>query len=291
MNRLRRSVLFMPGDNARKIEKAAQLPCDCVAIDLEDGVAPSQKAVAREVTAAALRGTDFGARERLVRLNPVSSDLYSDDLRETLLANPDGYILPKVETPDDVREISHRMDKIAIGLGVLASQVRLWAVIETALGLMNLREIAQASPRLTALMFGAEDYAASVGATRTERGEEVLYARSAVVAAAAAYGLDAIDIVRFDLADPAGLEAECRLGRQLGYTGKMAIHPGQLDVINRAFAPSPDEIARAAQIVSAAEQHRAAGIGAFALDGRMIDAPVVKSAENVLARARAAGLL
>ena len=281
----------MPGDNARKIEKAAGLPCDCVAIDLEDGVGPSQKAVAREVTAAALRGTDFGARERLVRLNPVLSDLYSDDLRETLLSNPDGYILPKVETPDDVREISHRMDKIAIGLGVLASQVRLWAVIETALGLMNLREIAQASPRLTALMFGAEDYAASVGATRSERGEEVLYARSAVVAAAAAYGLDAIDLVRFDLADSVGLEAECRYGRQLGYTGKMAIHPGQLEIINRAFSPSPDEIARAAQIVSAAEQHRAAGIGAFALDGRMIDAPVVKSAENVLARARAAGLL
>jgi citrate lyase beta subunit len=281
----------MPGDNARKIEKAAGLPCDCVAIDLEDGVGPSQKAVAREVTAAALRGTDFGARERLVRLNPVLSDLYSDDLRETLLSNPDGYILPKVETPDDVREISHRMDKIAIGLGVLASQVRLWAVIETALGLMNLREIAQASPRLTALMFGAEDYAASVGATRSERGEEVLYARSAVVAAAAAYGLDAIDLVRFDLADSVGLEAECRYGRQLGYTGKMAIHPGQLEIINRAFSPSPDEIARAAQIVSAAEQHRAAGIGAFALDGRMIDAPVVKSAENVLARARAAGLI
>jgi citrate lyase beta subunit len=156
---------------------------------------------------------------------------------------------------------------------------------------MNLREIAQASPRLTALMFGAEDYAASVGATRTERGEEVLYARSAVVAAAAAYGLDAIDLVRFDLADPAGLEAECRFGRQLGYAGKMAIHPGQLDVINRAFAPSPDEIARAAQIVAAAEQHQAAGLGAFALDGRMIDAPVIKAAENVLARARAAGLI
>jgi len=145
---------------------------------------------------------------------------------ETILANPDGYIIPKVETPDDVRAISHRMDKIAIGLGVVVSRVRLWAVIETALGVMNLREIAQASPRLTALMFGAEDYAASVGATRTERGEEVLFARSAVVAAAAAYELDAIDIVRFDLADPAGLEAECRFGRQLGYAGKVAIHPG-----------------------------------------------------------------
>lgn len=291
MNRLRRSVLFMPGDNARKIEKAASLPCDCVAIDLEDGVALTQKAAAREATAAALRGLDFGGRERLVRINPASSDLYSDDLRETILAEPDGYILPKVETPDDVREISHRMDKVAIGLGVVASRVRLWAVIETALGVMNLREIAQASPRLTALMFGAEDYAASVGAIRSERGEEVLYARSAVVAAAAAYGLDAIDMVRFDLADAAGLEAECRVGRQLGYTGKMAVHPGQLDIINRAFAPNPDEVARAARIVAAAQEHRAAGLGAFALDGRMVDAPVVKSAEAVLARARAAGLI
>lgn len=291
MKRLRRSVLFMPGDNARKIEKAARLACDCVAIDLEDGVAPSQKAEAREVAAAALRGLDFGGRERLVRLNSASSDLYSDDLRETILANPDGYIIPKVETPDDVRAISHRMDKVAIGLGVVVSQVRLWAVIETALGVMNLREIAQASPRLTALMFGAEDYAASVGATRTERGEEVLFARSAVVAAGAAYGLDAIDQVRFDLADPAGLEAECRYGRQLGYAGKMAIHPGQLEIINRAFSPSPDEIARAGRIVSAAAQHQAAGLGAFTLEGRMIDAPVVKSAETTLARARAAGLI
>ena len=124
MNRLRRSVLFMPGDSARKIEKAARLPCDCVAIDLEDGVAPAQKTEARAVTAAALRGIDFGGRERLVRINPASSDLYSDDLGETILANPDGYIIPKVETPDDVRAISHRMDKVAIGLGVLASRVR-----------------------------------------------------------------------------------------------------------------------------------------------------------------------
>ncbi len=291
MNPLRRSVLFMPGDSARKIEKAARLPCDCVAIDLEDSVALAQKAEAREVAAAALRGIDFGGRERLVRVNPASSDLYSDDLRETILAHPDGYIIPKIETPDDVREISHRMDKVAIGLGVVVSQVRLWAVIETALGVMNLREIAQASPRLTALMFGAEDYAASVGAIRTEQGEEVLFARSAVVAAAAAYGLDAIDLVRFDLTDPDGLEAECRFGRQLGYAGKMAIHPGQLEIINRAFGPSPDEIAHAARIVSAAGQHLAAGLGAFTLDGRMIDAPVVKAAENVLARARAAGLI
>lgn len=286
MKHLRRSILFTPGDQPARIAKAAGLPADCVAVDLEDGVGADNKAAARQAASEALLTWDFGGRERLIRVNGVASDLYAADLRETIAAGPDGYIIPMVETADDVRAISHTMDRVAVGQGIVVERVRLWAMIETALGVMNLREIAQASPRLTALMFGADAYAASVGATRTEAGLEVLWARSAVVAAAAAYGLDAVDMVRVDLDDAAGLEAECRFGRQLGYSGKVAIHPRQLDVINRTFVPGPDDVAWARRVLEAA----AAQAGAFALDGRLIDGPAIKAAEAALARAKAAGV-
>lgn len=283
MKNLRRSILFTPADQPARLAKAAGLPADCVVIDLEEGVGPDNKSAARQAASEALLAWNYAGRERLIRVNGTASDWYAADLRETIAGGPDGYIIPKVETADDVRAISHTMDRVAVGQGIVVERVRLWAVIETALGVMNLREIAQASPRLTALLFGAEGFAASVGATRTGAGLEVLAARSAVVTAAAAYGLDAIDMARFDLSDDAALEAECRIGRQLGFVGKIALHPRQLDIINRSFIPGPDEIERARRIVEAA----AGQAGVVALQGRVIDRSVIKSAEAVLARAAA----
>lgn len=295
---LRRSVLFVPGDSLRKINKATELEADSLILDLEDGVAFNRKAEARRTIVEALGRLDFGRRERLVRLNPFSTrtpvhleGLPAEDLLATLEARPAGYVIPKVETPEHIRLVSDYLDRAETQRGWPANSIRLLAMIETARGVLNIGQIAQASQRLEALVLGAEDLAADLGAKRTRAGWEVFYARSAIVTAAAAFGLQAIDMVFVHLDDLPGLEEECRFARQLGFAGKTAIHPRQIEVINRLFAPSPEEIEQALRLVQAFAAHQAAGTGAFELDGKMVDLPVMRTAERVLAKAKAAGLL
>jgi citrate lyase beta subunit len=187
--------------------------------------------------------------------------------------------------------VSDYLDRAEAERGWLSNSIRLLAMIETARGVLNIGQIAQASQRLEVLVFGAEDLASNLGARRTRAGWEVFYARSAIVTAAAAFGLQAIDMVFVDLDDLSGLEEECRFARQLGFAGKTAIHPRQIAVINRLFAPSPEEIEQALRLVQAFAAHQAAGAGAFELDGKMVDLPVMRAAEGVLAKARAAGIL
>lgn len=289
--RLRRALMFMPGDSPRKIAKAIELSADSIAMDLEDGVALSQKPVARRTIVEALQTLDFGRSERLIRINPVGSEFYEADLRATVGARPDGYILPKAEFAEQVQAVAEFLTLEEKARGWPAGGIKLLPIVETALGVMNVREIALADERVEALIFGAEDLAGDMGAVRTHEGWEIFYARSAVVLAAKAYRLQAIDMVFFDLNDLAGLEQECLVGRQMAYDGKMAIHPRQVEVIQRVFAPSAEEIARALRIVQAHEEAQATGVGAFALDGRMVDMPVVRMAESVLRKARSAGLL
>jgi citrate lyase beta subunit len=280
----------MPADSMRKITKATQIEVDSIIMDLEDAVALNQKEVARQTARAALQTLEFGRRERLVRLNaPV--ELLNADLQATIEGRPDGYVIPKAETAEQLQYVSRLLDEAERERGWGSDSVRLLAIIETARGVMNLRELAQASRRLEALMFGAEDLAVDIGATRTPAGWEVFYARSAVVMAAAAYELQAIDMVLVDLQDMARLEQECVVGRQMGYEGKMAIHPRQVEVINRVFAPSPAEIERARRLVQANAENQASGLGTFQFEGQMVDMPVVKAAERLLERARQAGLL
>jgi citrate lyase beta subunit len=290
MTRLRRSLLFMPGDSRRKIQKATQLGADCIVMDLEDGVALSQKEAARQTIVEALGADDFGRSERLIRLSAPSTEFFRADLAATLAAGPDSYVVPKTEQAAQIEQLSRYLDEQEQARGWPAHRIRLLPIIETALGVMNVAQIAQASPRLEALLFGAEDLAGDMGSMRTRAGWEVFYARSAVVTAAAAYGLQAIDIVFFDLNDLEGFEAECVFGRQLGYQGKMLIHPRQVEIANRAFAPSPAEIERARRIVQAHREQQAKGVGAFELDGRMVDMPVVRAAELTLEKAGLAGL-
>lgn len=287
---IRRSVLFMPGDSLRKIQKAAQLAVDSIVMDLEDSVALNHKDEARRTVSEALRSLDFGGSERLIRLNSVTLPLWKDDVRATVDSRPDGYVIPKVEQAEQIQLVSQVLAEAEERAGWPACSLRLLAIIETARGIMNLREIAQASRRLDALMFGAEDLAGDIGAQRTRPGWEVFYARSAVVTAAAAYGLQAIDMVLVDLNDLAWLEEECVSGRALGYEGKIAIHPRQVDVINRVFAPSPKEIAQAQRLIRAHEEHQVAGSGVFEWEGKMVDMPMVRAATRVLEKAKAAGL-
>ncbi|HLF29094.1 MAG TPA: CoA ester lyase [Anaerolineae bacterium] len=202
MDRVRRALLYLPGDDRRKIDKAATLNVDCVCLDIEDGVALKRKPAARDTIAAALRTLDFGRAERLVRINPVGSELETEDLLATIDGRPDGYVLPKVETAEEIEWLCWRLTGAEQARGWPIGSIRVLAIVETARGIVNLHEIADSDRRLSALIFGAEDLAGDIGATRTREGWEVFYARSAVVTHATAFGLQAIDMVYVDSVDP-----------------------------------------------------------------------------------------
>lgn len=281
----RRSLLFMPGDSLPKIEKAAGWEVDTLIMDLEDGVALNRKVEARQTVAQALDALEFGPRERLVRVNQLSTGLVQDEIEATVGGHPDGYVAPKVEDAADLRAMERMLDMAERRSGLAQGSLRLFAMIETALGVMNLRKIARATPRLVGLVFGAEDLASDLGAVRSRGAMEVLYARSAVVLAAAAYDLQAFDMIYADFHDIGGLEEESRFARQLGFTGKTCIHPKQTPVVNRVFTPASDEVARAQRLVQAFAEQQAAGAGAFTFEGKMVDMPMLRAAQKVLARA------
>ena len=219
---------------------------------------------------------------------PVGSGLETEDIQAVLPFRPDGVVLPKVETLEQIQWASEKIEAAELAHGWPVHSIRLLVGVETPKAILNLKEIAS-HPRLEALIFGGEDYAASIGATRTPGAQELLYARSAVVTACAAYGLQAIDMVSVDFKDLEALRREARFGAQLGYAGKQIIHPNQVAPVQEAFTPDEAAIESARRLVEAFELHQAKGSGAFALDGRMIDMPLVKAAQGVLERARAAG--
>lgn len=291
--RLRRALLFMPGDDRRKIEKGAGLDVDSVIMDLEDGVALNRKEEARHAVRLALREIDFGQTERLVRINPISEEypLWKDDLKTTIEGNPDGYVLPKVESAGQITQIDEYLTYAERNYGWMPNFIRLIAIIESARGVINLNEIAGSSSRLAALAFGAEDLAGDIGATRTPDGWEVFYGRSAVVIHAKAYGMQALDtpFVNFS-AEDSHLIAETEQAHYMGYTGKLAIHPKQVPLIQKIFTPGPEAIIRARDLIVAHDRHQAEGTGAFAYEGRMVDMPMIRAAKTVLTSARAAGI-
>lgn len=287
----RRALLYMPGDDRRKIEKATTLGVDCICMDMEDGVAAHKKAEARAVIGEAMRDLGFGDSERCIRINSIGSGLEKHDLAAALAAEPDSIVVPKIESLDQVKWVNERMEIYELTSKLNVGSIRLLIGVETAKGILNLREIASAAKRLEAVIFGAEDYAASVGATRTPEGLEVLYARSAVVAACAANDLQAIDMVYLNFKDTEGLRREAEQGAGLGFSGKQIIHPNQVAPVQEAFTPSDEGIAYAQRVVESFKASQKEGKGAYALDGRMIDMPLLKNAEKVLDRARAAGKL
>jgi len=285
-----RALLFVPGDDQRKIEKASALDVDAVIMDLEDGVALNRKDAARLSVARVLGELSFGRKARLIRVNPVSTTIWQDDVDSVLASSLDGIVIPKVESAADVRLVSARIAAFEQAHGLPQNTIVLLAIIETALGVVNLGEIAAADARLTALIFGAEDLAGDLGAIRTPGGEEVMYARSAVVLHAKARQLAAIDTPFVDLHDSDGLRAETERALRMGYTGKLAIHPHQIGIIQQVFTPSLEEIRQAQRLIAAHDAHQAAGTGVFALDGKMVDMPMIRAAQAVLSRAAMSGI-
>ncbi len=284
----RRALLYMPGDSKPKIEKAISLGVDCICMDMEDGTAHNRKEKAREVIATALQELDFGNAEKLIRINGIGTGLEADDLAETLIHHPDGVVIPKAESLEQIEWLSEQIEAMELSQGWELNSIRILAIIESAKGLVNLREIAT-HPRLDALIFGAEDYAASVGAKRSRGGLEVLYARSKVVLHAAVNELQAIDIVFVNFKDAVNLKIDAMLGAQMGFTGKQIIHPNQVAPTQEAFSPSAKEIDYAERLLGAFDIAEAEGAGVIAFEGKMIDLPLVKSARSVIERAQAAG--
>ncbi|MCK6583514.1 MAG: CoA ester lyase [Anaerolineales bacterium] len=284
----RRALLYMPGDNWKMITKSITLGVDSICMDMEDGTAFNKKAEARATIARALQERDFGASEKLARINSVSSGWEQDDIDAVLPYHPDGIVIPKVESFEQVEWAGRIIEDAELKYGWKVNSIRILIGVETAKGILNLKEIA-AHPRLDAIIFGGEDFAASIGATRTKEAVELLYARQAVIVACAAYDLQAIDIVAIDYKDLEALKAEAEFGAGLGFSGKQVIHPDQVQVVQEAFTPSAESIAYARRIVETFEASQREGKGAYSLDGKMIDMPLLKNAQKVLARAKAAG--
>ncbi|MBT3337976.1 MAG: CoA ester lyase [Anaerolineae bacterium] len=286
--KIRRALLYMPGDSRPKIEKAISLGVDSICMDMEDGTAYNRKEKAREVIAKSLQELDFGRSEKLIRINGFGTGLEDDDLSMTLPHHPDGVVIPKAESLAQIEWVSDKIEAMELSQGWDLNSVRILAVIESAKGLVNLKEIAT-HPRLDALIFGAEDYAASVGATRTRGGQEVLFARSQVVLHAAANELQAIDVVFVNFKDVINLKVDAMLGAQMGFAGKQIIHPNQVAPVHEAYSPSDAEIDYAQRLLGAFEIAESEGAGVIDFEGKMIDMPLVKSARQVIERARAAG--
>ena len=284
----RRALLYMPGDNWKMITKSVTLGVDSICMDMEDGTAINKKAEARATIAKALQELDFGTSEKLARINSVGSGWEKDDIEAVLPHHPDGIVIPKVESFEQVEWASRIIEDAELKNGWKVNSIRILIGVETAKGILNLKEIV-AHPRLDAIIFGGEDFAASIGATRTKDAVELLYARQAVIVACAAYDLQPIDIVTIDYKDLEVLKVESEFGARLGFSGKQVIHPNQVPVVQEAFTPSAEAITYARRIVETFEASQKEGKGAYSLDGKMIDMPLLKNAQKVLSRAKAAG--
>ncbi|MGD8776819.1 MAG: CoA ester lyase [Syntrophobacterales bacterium] len=304
MTRLRRSILSVPGSSEKMINKALGLPVDEVMLDLEDGVALGEKEAARLNIIGAFKDHDWGERVRAYRINGLDTPFgYRDiiDVVEQVGESIDVIVIPKVEKVADVQFVDMLLSQIEMRLG-LNQTIGLEASIETALGMLNVKEIAFASHRLEALVFGIADYGASLtmpsggvsghgDAEEQYPGHRWHFPMSRLVMVAKAAGLAAIDAPYGDFKDEAGLERSCQIAASLGYDGKWAIHPAQLEIINKAFTPSGEDIQRAVRILQAYEKAAASGTGATALDGKMVDGGSIRLARVTFEQARRLGLV
>jgi citrate lyase subunit beta/citryl-CoA lyase len=287
-DRLRRSRLYLPGNEPKYFINAGLHAPDAVILDLEDSVPFAEKDVARLLVRNALRAVDFGAAERMVRINQLPLGLA--DLAEIVPQSPDLILIPKVETPDQVSDIVGAVESIAKRSNV-GRPIWLMPILESALGIENAFAIAKASDRIVALTLGLEDYTADLGVAKTSGGVESLYARMRVANAAHAAHVQAIDSVYGDVADSEGLLRWGEASRAMGFEGMGCIHPIQIEIIHRAFAPTASELEKAMEIVAAYEDAQAHGLGVVSLGSKMIDAPVVQRALKLVARAKQMGTM
>lgn len=281
-DRLRRSRLYLPGAEPKYFINAALHSPDAIILDLEDSVHYGEKDAARILVRNALRAVDFGSCERMVRINQLPVGV--EDLREVIPEAPDLILLPKTENAEQVTEVDRIIRELKNAHGIHRA-IWIMPILESALGIENAFAIAIASPNVAALTIGLEDYTADLGVVKTAEGRETLYARARLVNAAKAAGIQAIDSVFGDVADLAGLRSWAERSRALGFEGMGCIHPSQITVIHQSFSPTQAEIDRALRIVAAFDDAQERGLGVVSLGSKMIDAPVVERARQLVGRA------
>ena len=282
--RPRRSVLYLPASNARALEKAATLPADALILDLEDAVAPDAKADARAAACAAVASGGYGRRELTIRINAIGTEWHAADLAAVAAAGPDGVVVPKVGSADEVRTLAAALE--AAGA---PERTRLWAMIETPIAILHAYEIATASDRLAAFVLGTNDLVKELNAEHVPGRAPVLTSLSLAVLAARAAGIAVLDGVYNDVKDADGFRTECEQGRRFGFDGKTVIHPGQIEAANQTFAPDDDAIEDARGVLRAWTD--GAGTGVVTHRGRMIENLHVESARRTLAVADAIAAL
>jgi len=285
-----RSLHFVPGASDKMLGKAASLGADALILDLEDSVAPPAKDAAREQVAAWLHSTQTSA-DRLVRINPLDTEWGRADLEATLPARPDGFMIPKIERPDDLEQIDRLLGDLESAHGIAAGSTHIIAIAtETPRAVLRLEEIAD-GPRVAGITWGSEDLSAALNATRT-RSDDGHYlpvfelVRQLALLAAHAAGVAAIDGVYTDFRDLTGLVGEAKQAAASGFTGKMTIHPAQIEPVNAAFTPGVEAVESARAMLAAYEEHRSAGRGAFVFQGEMVDAPHLSRARRLIERAQ-----
>jgi citrate lyase subunit beta / citryl-CoA lyase len=287
-DRLRRSRLYLPGSEPKYYINAALHGPDAIILDLEDSVHRGEKDAARVLVRNTLRAVDFGPCERMVRINQLPLGL--DDLAEIVGESPDLILIPKVEEPEQVREVDRMIAEIKQRTGMIRP-IWVMPILESALGIENAFAVATASENVAALTIGLEDYTADLGVVKTAEGHESQYARSRVVNAARAAGVQAIDSVFSDVADMDGLRRWGEASRAAGFEGMGCIHPGQIRVIHEAFRPSEAEIEKARKVVAAFEEAQSKGLAVASLGSKMIDPPVVQRALKLVDRAKSMGVI
>ena len=280
---LLRSLIFVPGNRANMLERALDFDADIIMVDLEDSVPAAEKVNAREVAREWVPKLQEAGQRVMVRLNALDTGLTRDELAAVISPHLYGVSVGKTESAWDLQEIERIIAPLEARAGLAPGQVKIIPWIESAKAMVNVHAMASASPRIIAIAFGAEDFTNDMGIQRTDDGDEVYHARATVAIAARAAGVASLDSPYVAFRNPEGLRKDAGVARQLGYTGKFAIHPAQVETINELFSPLTDDVAYARRVMDAWYEAEANGRGSLALDGKMVDVPVVKRAQNLLA--------
>lgn len=287
---LRRSMLFMPGNNPGMLQTAEVFGSDSVILDLEDAVSLGEKDAARILIKGALKTFDYGTTEVVIRINPFSTPYALEDIDVMARLKPNAILLPKA-TPEDMKQLDEMLTKIEKEEGFEEGTIRIHALVETTYGVETVYETIQMSTRVDSVCLGGEDLAADLGVARTKDSEELFYARTKVVNACKALKIDAIDTPFTDTNDEAGLLADTIHAKKLGFTGKLSINPRQINTIHKVYSPTAAEISWANRVMYAKDEAEKEGLGVFSLDGKMIDAPIISRAMNTLNTAKVIGLI
>ncbi len=291
MARLRRTMLYVPGNRAGMVKDVHIYRSDSVMFDLEDAVSIDEKDAARLLVFKMLKTLDYGGTETVVRINSIESGYGEEDIKAMVRAKPDVIRLPKTEKAEDIYEVETLIEREEKAAGFNVGIIKLMAAIESPLGVLNAFSIAKSSKRLIGIALGAEDYITALKTSRSKDGVELLYARSQIVNAARAAGIYALDTVYSDLNNEEGFIEEIKLIKQLGFDGKSIINPRQIEPVHRIFTPTEKEIDFARKVVVGIKEANSRKSGVIAVEGRMVDKPIVERAERILELAKASGVL